>query len=218
MSDLRQPRRALWLIAQSFLKLLFALFGAPEEIAARHTLVRKHWALLGQWLRAGEALMRQLLLIEAAALPKPNTRPILWPKRARTRRLVCFSAEAPQDWRVSFRCFAGDTHAQRTACPDARRAARVSPKTSREERWSYENFRPQSFHSAWPLAERAEALLRVFNDPLPYAQRLARRLYATPHRARALLHHPPDAPALVGAEDFAISTAAAQALRSFDTS
>ena len=30
--------------------------------------------------------------------------------------------------------------------------------------------------SAWPLAERFEALLRVYNDPMPYARRLARRL------------------------------------------
>lgn len=32
------------------------------------------------------------------------------------------------------------------------------------------------FRSAWPLAERMEALLRVVNDPAPFAKRLARRL------------------------------------------
>lgn len=218
MFDIRQSRRALWLIVQDFLNLLFALFGAPEEIAARHTLARAHWALLAKWLRAGEALMRQLLLIEAAQLPKPNARPILWPKHARKRRPVCFGADAPETWRVSFRALLPDR--RRLAGGDAGSPGKARrPRLSREARWSCADFRPQSFHSAWPLAERAEALLRVFNDPLPYAKRLARRLFATPHRAGSLLQHPPDAPALVGAEHFAASSAAAHAARRrFDTS
>ncbi len=44
---------------------------------------------------------------------------------------------------------------------------------------------------AWPLAHRSEALLRVFNDPIPYARRLARRLAARPKfkpRAPSALH------------------------------
>lgn len=104
-TDTRQPRRQLWLIAQHFITTLFAVFGAPEAIATRHTLVREQCALIAKWLRAGETLMRQLLLIEAAALPKPNTRPLLRKSRARKRRVMHFSAEEPQAWRVSFRCF-----------------------------------------------------------------------------------------------------------------
>jgi len=53
--------------------------------------------------------------------------------------------------------------------------------------------KPPSFHSAWPAAERYEALLRAFNDPAPYARRLAKRLHATPHRRSELLRAPPDA-------------------------
>jgi hypothetical protein len=193
---------ALWAIAETFLTTLFALFGAPEEIAARHTLAARPRALLLAWLRAGEALMRRLLLIEAAAYAKPNTRAILWPKRTRTRRLMGFDAEHPEAWRVSFRCFAGDTHARaarRSAWLAARRAC-VSPTAPR-------------FYSAWPIAERAEALLRVFNAPAAFAARLARRLFATPHRAPALLAHPPDAPDLIGREAFAALGAAAKAAR-----
>jgi hypothetical protein len=33
------------------------------------------------------------------------------------------------------------------------------------------------FYSAWPIAERVEAILRVYNEPVRYARRLARRLY-----------------------------------------
>ncbi len=46
------------------------------------------------------------------------------------------------------------------------------------------------FASAWPLAERYEAILRVFNNPEPYARRLARQLHATPHRVRELFRAP----------------------------
>jgi hypothetical protein len=49
------------------------------------------------------------------------------------------------------------------------------------------------FRSAWPLAERYEALLRVFNDPSACARRVAARLHATPHRLAETLRAPPDA-------------------------
>ena len=52
-------------------------------------------------------------------------------------------------------------------------------------------------YSAWPLAERAEAMLRAFNDPAPRAKRLARRLHATPHRAATLTRYPPNLPQVV---------------------
>ncbi|PZO47134.1 MAG: hypothetical protein DCF16_18150 [Alphaproteobacteria bacterium] len=40
------------------------------------------------------------------------------------------------------------------------------------------------------LAERYEALIRVFNDPAPYARRLAHRLHARPHLISAVLAAP----------------------------
>ena len=159
--------------------------------------------------------MRQLLLVEAAALPKPNTQPLSWPRRARKRRLVSFSADAPESWRVSFRCFS----APRRAAGAKRRSRTPKPRVTREDRWSFENTKKQSFHGAWPLAERAEASLRVFNDPLPYAKRLARRLYAKPQRARAVQLFTPGAPGIVGEENFAITFGPAlKAMCVFDTS
>jgi hypothetical protein len=53
--------------------------------------------------------------------------------------------------------------------------------------------KPAIFYSAWPLAERYEALLRAFNDPAPYARRLAKRLHAWLHRLPEILRAPPEA-------------------------
>ena len=96
---------ALWAVAESFLHLLYNLFGPPERIAFQHTLTKAPYPLLLSWLRAGEALMRRLLIIEAAALPKPNTPPRLWPTRTRARKVVGFDDDKPEAWRVSLRCF-----------------------------------------------------------------------------------------------------------------
>ena len=75
------------------------------------------------------------------------------------------------------------------------------------------------FFSAWPLAERCEALLRVFNDPAPYAKRLARRLARTPKAARALTTFPLNAPNLIGQMDFAATDHPTEAARRhFDSS
>jgi hypothetical protein len=166
-SSPRQAPLALWRIAQVFLAALHHLFGAPEDVAREGYLPRARRQQLAGWLRSGEAMLRRLLLIEAAALePAP---PAAWRLRApRTRRLVEHKPDAPENWRVSFRCF-----------PPARRRAgkprRATPARRRDAA------------DAWPAAERYEALLRAYNDPTPYARRLARRLRAAPQRAHAPL-------------------------------
>jgi hypothetical protein len=81
------------------------LFGPPEHIAFLHTLTKLPFQQLLSWIRCGEAMVRRLLLIEAAAHPKPNTPPRLWPKRVRVRRLIAFDDDKPETWRVSLRCF-----------------------------------------------------------------------------------------------------------------
>ena len=96
---------ALWRIAEAFLRTLHGLFGDPARVAFQHTFIAKNHALMASWLRCAEALMRRLLLIEASAYPKPNTRPLLAKPRKRVRRLVAFYAERPEDWRVNFRVF-----------------------------------------------------------------------------------------------------------------
>ncbi|MGD9980608.1 MAG: hypothetical protein AB7H66_02525 [Hyphomonadaceae bacterium] len=194
---------ALWAMARTFLVTFFALFGSPQQLAEKHTLTGKAYKLTLDWLRAGEALLRRLLLIEAAHYDKPNLRPLLHERRARVRRAITFYPDQPEAWRVSFRMFVTSRRAPRP--PLAKRPEK--PRLSREERWCSEHWPRPTFHSAWSLAERVEAMLRVFNNPEPYAKRLARRLHATPHRARALLRHPANAPGLIGSESFAATAA-----------
>jgi hypothetical protein len=170
---------ALWRLAQAFLQTLHMLFGAPEDVARADMMTRKSHALLLSWLRTAEALMRRLLLIEAAAYAGVPAAPVRTTGRdsVRERRLFTFTPEAPEQWRVSFHCF--------EPAHSARRAARSERPPSRNE--------PRRLLSAWPLAERYEALIRVFNDPGAAARRLARRLCAAPHRLAEVLRAPPEA-------------------------
>jgi hypothetical protein len=190
--------------------ILHALFGDPAHVAARHTLRFEAHKLMASWLRAGEAMMRRLLLIEAAAYAKPNIRPLLHDKRQRARKLMSFSAEEPQKWRVSFRCFLDRRRPRRPTPAHAGEDAGGPRKhVSREDRWCSESWARPRFRSAWPLAERYEALLRAFNNPARYARRLARRLHAAPQRLRELLRAPPEAAHRV--DRFDALTAAAEA-------
>ncbi|MEQ1619088.1 MAG: hypothetical protein ABL883_12190 [Terricaulis sp.] len=194
------PRAApleLWRAAAAFLNLLHALFGDPSAVATRGALTSMTYKTIASWLRAGEAMMRRLLLIEAAAFPKPETRALRPSSRQRARKLMSFEAAHPEGWRVSFRCFASAPRR-----PPMLRTGRIA----RQDR----NSNSPKVRSAWPLAERYEALLRVFNDPSACARRLSRRLHAAPHRAASLLRAPPEAESRV--ELFAGLTAAATTL------
>lgn len=201
------PRHApieLWRIAREYIVALFNIFGEPQDIAADHTYLTTPYKQLLQWVRTGEALLRLLLLMEASAYDKPDTRPLLRKKRERKRRLVYFYPDKPQDWRVSFRCLldrrrlAGGALRQAQGDAEIGDASSVSVSLSLSKASvlsSSKGTRPEQrrFHDAWPLALRVEAILRAYNNPAPYARRLARRLYATPHRARAMTRLPPNA-------------------------
>lgn len=182
------PRNApldLWRIAQNFLCELYMLFGGPDDVARRRMLTRDEHALTLSWLRAGEALLRRLLLLEAAAIDVlPAARPRR--PRKRQRRLVSFLLDDPESWRVSFR-----------ATERNRRRVRSKAKTPAKPR----TLDPR-FFSAWSLAERYQALIRVFNEPAPYARRLARRLRVEPRCADRLLITPTGAENLIGLESF----------------
>ncbi len=193
----------LWAAARALICTIFALFGDPSAIAAQHTHSARERSLLLKWLRAGEAFMRHLLLIEASHVARANSRPPTRMRRLRKRRLVTFEADKPEDWRVSFRCF---LDRRRLAGGDGRKRSNVRRRDAGGPR----------FHSAWPLAERAEAMLRAFNHPEAYAKRLARRLYAAPKRAGPVLRHPPDLAHLT--DDFdALREAGEAARRRFDS-
>jgi hypothetical protein len=229
---------ALWCAAETLVQTLYDLFDSPAEVAWSDTLTSKAYRLMQTWLRVAEALMRRLLLIEAAACAKTLDR-----RRPRRRLLetdgvppagtpavqvVEFFPDKPQDWRVSFRCLVA-TRATNSSPARGGSGSRQSRETkgdgddraqfctSLSDRFATTSpasgggFRPtKRFRSAWPLALRFEALLRVYNDPLPYARRLAARLHARPERARDMLRAPPDAHHKIGDDDFAALTHAAE--------
>lgn len=194
----------LWRVASAFMHLLHGLFGAPEDVAARHTITLAAHTLLASWLRCAEAMLRRLLVIEASAYAKPNTRPLLHPTkllgRKRARKLIGFDAEHPEKWRVSFRTFGPPAPSRQKKCRQD--AGGPRQRISREDRWSFERFERAKLRSAWPLAERYEALLRVINAPAAFARRLAARLHATAHRLGELLRAPAEAHDRV--DDFAL--------------
>ncbi len=72
-------------------------------------------------------------------------------------------------------------------CADTSPASRSLDERANENREG-----GKQFFSAWPLAERAEAMLRVFNNPTPFARRLAFRLRRKPEDAARLLYVPDD--------------------------
>jgi hypothetical protein len=174
-SDQRRAPLALWRVASALLNTLFALFGGPDKLAAKHTLTAAAYKLTADWLRTAETLMRRLVFIEASAYAPPAPSRRAPGKTAlRTRKLMSFDADKPERWRVSFRAITPDRqHLRQHGSTDLTRpdgaacAARGSPASRR-------------FCSAWPLAERFEALIRVHNDPAAYAGRLARRLHVAP--------------------------------------
>lgn len=202
--DTRTAPLTLWRSAGAFITTLFNLFGAPQDLAADHTLTAKTHALILSWLRIAEALLRQLLLIEAAAYPAayPNVPPPSKPhadnmSAVRGRRVGSFAPDKPETWRVSFRCFPSSPACGGSVIGKANdeggAPAQALNAFSHQSRDSSPASRgDKRFHSAWPIAERFEALLRVYNDPAPYARRLARRLQATPRLIARVLQTPTD--------------------------
>ncbi len=149
---------------------LFNLFGEPQTLAFRQTVIERDYKLILNWLRTVEALFRQMLLIEASHYAHEHAPIKQRENRQRERRLITHHPDAPEASRVTFRTMERD----RTC--------------ARQRGWSAS----APFRSAWPLAERFEALLRVHNDPAPYAKRLARRLYANPERIASIMREPPE--------------------------
>ncbi len=167
ISDAPPPERtkAFWGSVRFFIETIWGLFGGPESIAALHTLARTDHRLLAAWLRKAETLVRKLLVIEAVEIEiaeKKYKRRIAAPREPQLRQV---HADEPQTWRVTFRVLA----------PAARVAsARGGPRHDTR------------FCDAWPLAERFEALLRVFDAPELYVQRAARLLRRQAHKIASL--------------------------------
>ena len=167
---------ALWAAGRYFLDWLMALFGAPHDVAALGVLTPKERSEILGWLRPVEALVRLLLIAEAAALPRPAP-PSPSSLRPEPRRSAAERPHAepdPEDsrrWPTRFRVFVARGSKRRRDPSDAGR------------RW--DDHAP--WLDPWPVARRIEAVRRVLEDASPYARRLARRLAAAPARAEPLI-------------------------------
>jgi hypothetical protein len=240
--DHRNAPIDLWRRMREFLCECFGLFGEPQELADRHTLLFKDYKLIVPWLRAAEALIRRLLLIEASLL-EPNSSPASG--GSGSRQLVRRSSKSeggsretkgevqdqaqsganaldptnPESWRVSFRAIASspasggsgsrqlvrrsskseggsretkgevDQRAQSCASPSDRFAT-TSPASGggKDPHAALVRKLSPKFRSAIPLALRFEAVLRVYNNPLPFARRLAARLRKRAALAKRVLN------------------------------
>lgn len=171
---------------------LFNLFGEPHELAFKHTLGARDYKLACNWLRTVEALFRKLLVIEASHYAHEASQAKPRKPRKRVRREITFYPETPDDWRVTFRLM-----------ERGRPRPRLLHQTNAGGDARAPYLAPTKFHSAWPLAERFEALLRVHNDPTPYAKRLARQLYAAPKRIADIVREPPELQHRIDIEPYA---------------
>jgi hypothetical protein len=164
-------------------------------------------AQLSLWLAAGEALMRRMLFIEAALIASEGAGDAHARRAARrdgqdaagacvspareekARRFIEHDPERPDAWRVSFKVFSSPAHGGSPERREGMGAIAVACGDASSMNWGGKTPAPPrapGFRSAWPLAERAEALLRVFNDPAPYARRLAARLRRTARLAKRI--------------------------------
>ncbi|MBY0566689.1 MAG: hypothetical protein K2P70_05225 [Hyphomonadaceae bacterium] len=185
---------ALWRVASGLLITLFNLFGEPQELARQHSMSATDHKLASNWLRCVEALFRKLLLIEASHYEKHVTQKKPRQRAKRERREMAFFPESPEAWRVTFRIM-------ERGRPRPRLAGRA-PAMAFSSRHAGEDARAP-YHSAWPIAERFEALLRVHDNPAPYAKRLARRLYANPERIASIVSEPPELQHRIDPEPYA---------------
>jgi hypothetical protein len=171
-----------WDDLKALLRWAGALFGEPADLFDERVMERKQWRLLRTWIVALEAIARALLAAMAASLPPPK--PAVAPRRTAKddakATVAPYAAEKAsghdgpemppsEQWAgVVFRC----------ALPEPRGSA---GRPRRE---------PFRFVATRGLAYRFEALVRVAEEPLRYAQRLARKLSATPGLASRVLREP----------------------------
>lgn len=199
----------LWETARWFMRWLVALCGNPCALVAVRHLSRRERRNVRFWLRPVEAMVRRLLIAEAAQIaqtlkPAPERtgrkgrRPVPGLSRGAPARP---DPEDSTSWQVRFsvggHSRAGASTARNRFHPrvaslgsDAdvlalarlalsaeqhryRRHLAEALSTERQEHLSVP-LRPAE--NPWPLARRIEALIRVLENPIPHARRLARRL------------------------------------------
>jgi hypothetical protein len=179
-------------------------FGAPQSIAALQPLTRALRRQLLSWLAPLEALVRKLILIEAAnfreAAPYASRKP---PPRRAEPHVARAIAPEPEAWSACFHVPIPPEAAHTVPDHRAPRIRSLGPPLLVSQIWREQAAatppqRPSPRRgeadpavSALRLARRVEALRRALDDPKPHARRLARKLarlrpYARRERARRI--------------------------------
>jgi hypothetical protein len=177
------PHSEHWAVLRHFFGCAQRDIGAPTDIARIALIGPEARKLILDWLAPLEALLRQLLFLNAVAIelpnaPRPNPAKLKAPKSNAqpARPKSARDAENPASWPAHFRL----------APPSAHRPAPRGPKKSapREAHFG------AGLYTGWPLALRFEALRRAMENPDALTLRLARLLRARPACARAFTQPP----------------------------
>jgi len=153
----------LWRSAREYIAGFWRTHGSPSDVARFGFIGPAFRRELLAWLQPIEALLRRLIARDAAFLaPSLRLRALRKQQRTRVRRVIELNAASAQTWPAPFRC-----------------DERIAPRRPS----GFRRLQAPSPRHAFALALRFEACVRVFNDPAPFARRLAFRLL----RARAAL-------------------------------
>jgi hypothetical protein len=145
----------IWRVVREHIAGLWRTHGSPADVALFGFIGSTLRRELLSWLQPIEGVLRRLIARDAALLaPSLKLRPLRKHKRAGTRRVIIDPAQ-PETWRVVFRS---------------------DEKTSARAHRGARTLRAPSPYESFALALRFEACVRVFNDPGPFARRLAFRL------------------------------------------
>ena len=189
-----------------FARALKALGGA-QRIAALGKLTPKMRCEIVAFIAPLEHVVRKLLFVEAARLPRPDVRPIPIVRRPAAFRAAATSARQldptrPETWPVQYSLSPPrDPH----IVPD-HRAPRIRTVDSviilTPSRRKPPPPPPRAPVSpAFNLARRFEALRRVLKNPTPTARRLARLLVRLRRGFPEVFHHYAAAPSRTGHYD-----------------
>lgn len=172
-----------------------SVFLFSEQDANTGLVRREPWEKASRWLKSVEDMARGLLLMMALALPAPLKAP---PKSssgvapAPTPKPDPVpppepAPEPPKYPKTSLSVVSW------LLAPAGKRSGDKSAATTGAVRWRLAN----RWHRLRGLVCRTDALLRILNDPAPFAQRVARRLDGLNQPLRFPEYKPPPPPRLL---------------------
>src|SRR5262249_46336448 len=154
-----------------FIDSICEWFGLPRAIAARVKLPRKEYKILLAWIADAEALLRRILVIEAASLDLKPAAAKIQPRATKPQKKT--DKEHLHQTRSSFKL----------AEPEPAETKPVTDTSFFDNRGYRERKR---FFNVQGLARRFEALLRVFDAPQQYINRAARLVQRDPKQLKRL--------------------------------